>query len=195
MWRAPAKLDKLLIHITSTPTFRRIVTLDDGVGGRVEMFGCVLVRRGIATADMEEVAPSLAMAVRAATVNDDAEIEVMMARLAREEHSGLLILPDIFNNAHRDTIVALAAHYRLPAVYPFRFFVTAGGLMSYGIEISDTFRRATTYVDRILKGARPADLPVQAPVSFKTAVNLRTVKALGFTISPPLLVAADEVIE
>jgi putative tryptophan/tyrosine transport system substrate-binding protein len=144
---------------------------------------------------MEEVAPSLAMAVRAATVNDDAEIEVMMARLAREEHSGLLILPDIFNNAHRDTIVALAAHYRLPAVYPFRFFVTAGGLMSYGIEISDTFRRATTYVDRILKGARPADLPVQAPVSFKTAVNLRTVKALGFTISPPLLVAADEVIE
>jgi len=144
---------------------------------------------------IEEVAPSLAMTVRAATVKDIAEIEVAMAGLAREERSGLLVFPDIFINAHRDAVIALAAQYRLPAVYPFRFFVAGGGLMSYGIEISDTFRRAATYVDRILKGAAPADLPVQAPVSFKTAVNLRTAKALGFTISPPLLVAADEVIE
>jgi putative ABC transport system substrate-binding protein len=144
---------------------------------------------------IEEAAPSLAMAVRAATVKDDAEIEVAMAGLAHEERSGLLVLPDIFNNAHRDTIIALAARYRLPAVYPFRFWVAAGGLMSYGIEISDSFRRATTYVDRILKGAVPADLPVQTPVSFKTAINLQTAKALGFAISPPLLVAADEVIE
>ena len=144
---------------------------------------------------IEEVAPSLAMAVRAATVKDDAEIEVIIAGLAREERSGLLVLPDIFNNAHRDTIIALAARHRLPAVYPFRFWVTAGGLMSYGIEISDTFRRATAYADRILRGAVPADLPVQTPVSFKTAINLRTAKALGFTVSPTLLVAADEVIE
>jgi ABC-type uncharacterized transport system substrate-binding protein len=89
----------------------------------------------------------------------------------------------------------VGARYRVPAIYPFRFFVTAGGLMSYGIEISETFRRSTAYVDRILKGAAPADLPVQTPVNFKTVVNLRTAKALGFTISPTLLVAADEVIE
>jgi putative tryptophan/tyrosine transport system substrate-binding protein len=132
--------------------------------------------------------------VRAATVKDDAEIELVMAGLAREERGGLLVLPDIFNNAHRDIIIALAARERLPAVYPFRFWVAAGGLMSYGIEISETFRRSTAYVDRILKGAAPADLPVQTPVNFKT-VNLRIAKALGFTIPPTLLVAADEVIE
>ena len=118
-----------------------------------------------------------------------------MARLAREERSGLLVLPDIFNNAHRDTIIALAARYRLPAVYPFYFWMAAGGLMSYGIEISDTFRRATSYVDRILRGAVPADLPVQTPVSFKTAINLRTAKSLGVTIAPALLNNADDVIE
>jgi putative ABC transport system substrate-binding protein len=89
----------------------------------------------------------------------------------------------------------LAARYRLPAVYAFHWFVAAGGLMSYGIEIPELFRRSTTYVDRILKGAVPADLPVQTPVTFKTVINLRTAKALGFTISPTLLVAADEVIE
>jgi putative tryptophan/tyrosine transport system substrate-binding protein len=144
---------------------------------------------------IEEAAPSLGVVARAAMVKDDAEIEIVMAQLAREERSGLLVLPDIFNNAHRDAIIALAARYRLPAIYPFQFFVTAGGLMSYGIEISETFRRAAAYVDRILKGAVPADLPVQTPVSFRTAINLRTAKALGFTISPTLLVAADEVIE
>ena len=144
---------------------------------------------------IEEAAPSLAVAVRAATVKDDAEIELVMAGLAREERSGLLVLPDIFNNAHRNSIIALAARERVPAVYPFRFFVAAGGLMSYGIEISETFRRSTAYVDRILKGAVPADLPVQTPVNFKTVINLRTAKALGFTIPPTLLVAADEVIE
>jgi putative ABC transport system substrate-binding protein len=144
---------------------------------------------------IEEAAPSLAVAVREAKVKDDAEIETVMAALAREERSGLLVLPDIFNNAHRDAIVSLAARYRLPAVYSFRFFVAAGGLMSYGIEISELFRQATFYVDRIMKGAVPADLPVQTPVTFKTAINLQTAKALDFTISPTLLVAADEVIE
>ena len=109
--------------------------------------------------------------VRAATVKDDAEIELVMAGLAREERGGLLVLPDIFNNAHRDIIIALAARERLPAVYPFRFWVAAGGLMAYGIEISETFRRSTAYVDRILKGAVPGDLPVQTPVNFKTVVN------------------------
>jgi len=144
---------------------------------------------------IEEAAPSLSVTVRAATVKDDAEIELVMAGLAREERSGLLVLPDIFTSGHRDSIIALAARYQVPAVYPFRSFVAAGGLMFYGIEISETFRRSTVYVDRILKGAMPADLPVQTPVNFKTVVNLRTAKALGFTIPPALLVAADEVIE
>jgi putative tryptophan/tyrosine transport system substrate-binding protein len=144
---------------------------------------------------IEEAAPSLAVTVREAAVKDDAEIEAMMVGLAGEERSGLLVLPDIFTNAHRDAIIALAARYRVPAIYPFHFFVPAGGLMSYGTDISELYRRSTAYVDRILKGALPADLPVQTPVTFKTVINLRTAKALGFTISPTLLVAADEVIE
>jgi len=144
---------------------------------------------------IEEAAPSLAVAVRAAPVKDDAEIEAAMISLAREERGGLLVLPDAFNNAHRDAIVALAARHRVPAVYPFRFFAVAGGLMSYGIDLIDLYRRSAAYVDRILKGTAPADLPVQAPVTFKVVVNLKTAKELGLTIPPTLLVAADEVIE
>ncbi len=144
---------------------------------------------------IEEEAPSLGVAVRAAPVKDDAEIEATMVGLALEERGGLLVLPDAFNNAHRDVIVALAARHRLPAVYPFRFFAVAGGLMSYGIDLIDLFRRSAAYVDRILKGTAPADLPVQAPVTFKMVINLKTAKALGLIIPPTLLVAADEVIE
>jgi putative tryptophan/tyrosine transport system substrate-binding protein len=144
---------------------------------------------------IEVAAPSLAVAVRAAPVKDDAEIEAAMMSLAREERGGLLVLPDAFNNAHRDAIVALAARHRVPAVYPFRFFAVAGGLMSYGIDLIDLYRRSADYVDRLLKGTAPADLPVQAPVNFKMVVNLKTAKALGLTIPPTLLVAADEVIE
>jgi putative ABC transport system substrate-binding protein len=144
---------------------------------------------------IEQVAPSLAVAVRAAPVKDDAEIEATMVGLAREDRGGLLVLPDIFNNQHRDAIVALAARHHLPAVYPFRFFTVAGGLMSYGIDIIDVFRRSGAYVDRILKGSAPADLPVQAPVIFKLVVNLKTAKALGLAVPPALLDNADEVIE
>ena len=144
---------------------------------------------------IEQVAPSLAVAVRAAPVKDDAEIEATMVGLAREDRGGLLVLPDIFNNQHRDAIVALAARHHLPAVYPFRFFTVAGGLMSYGIDIIDVFRRSGAYVDRILKGSAPADLPVQAPVTFKLVVNLKTAKALGLAVPPALLDNADEVIE
>ena len=96
---------------------------------------------------------------------------------------------------HRDLIIALAARHRLPAVYSFRFFVAAGGLMSYGIDQVDMFRQAASYVDRILRGDNPADLPVQAPTKFETTLNLKTAKALGLTVPPGLLVAADEVIE
>jgi putative ABC transport system substrate-binding protein len=144
---------------------------------------------------IEQAAPSLAVTARAAPVKDVAEIEAEIASLAREGRGGLLVLPDIFNNQHRDAIVALAAQHRLPAVYAFRFFAVAGGLMSYGIDIGDVFRRSATYVDHILKGTAPADLPVQAPVTFKLVVNLKTAKALDLTVAPTLLVAADEVIE
>jgi putative ABC transport system substrate-binding protein len=96
---------------------------------------------------------------------------------------------------HRDLIIALTAKHRLPAVYPFRFFVAAGGLMSYGIDRPDMFRQAASYVDRILRGEKPADLPVQAPVKFETVLNLKTAKALGLDVPSTLLVRADEVIE
>jgi putative ABC transport system substrate-binding protein len=144
---------------------------------------------------IEETAPSLAVAVRAAPCRDDAEIEAMMAGLAREERGGLLVLPENFNIVHRDTIITLAARYRLPAIYPYRFFTEMGGLMSYGIDPYDLFRRAASYVDRILKGAKPTDFPVQNPNKFELVVNLKTARALGITVSPLLVDTADEVIE
>jgi putative ABC transport system substrate-binding protein len=101
----------------------------------------------------------------------------------------------VTSNAHRDLIIGLTARYRLPAVYAFRFFPLEGGLMSYGIEQVDVFRQAASYVDRILRGAKPAELPVQAPTNYKTVVNLKTAKALGLDVPPSLLVRADEVIE
>ncbi len=144
---------------------------------------------------IEDAAPPLAVAVRAVPVRDVAEIEAMMMGLAREERGGVLVLPDSFAAAHRDAIIALAARYRLPAIYAYRYFAASGGLMSYGIEPNDLFRRAAAYVDRILKGAKPGDLPVQNPTKFELAINLNTAKALGVTIPPSLIAAADEVIE
>jgi putative ABC transport system substrate-binding protein len=144
---------------------------------------------------IEKSAPSLAVAVRAAPCRDDAEIEATIAGLAREERGGLLILPENFNIVHRAAIITLAAQYRLPAVYPYRFFTESGGLMSYGIDPYDLFRRAASYVDRILKGAKPADFPVQNPDKFELVVNLKTARVLGITVAPSLLAAADEVIE
>ena len=144
---------------------------------------------------IEDAAPSLAATVRAAPCREDAEIEAMMAGLAHEERGGLLALPSIFTDTHRDAIVALAARHRLPAVYPYRLFAAIGGLMSYGVDQADLFRRTAAYVDRILKGAKPSDLPVQAPTKFELVINLKTAKALGVTIPPSLLAGADEVIE
>jgi putative ABC transport system substrate-binding protein len=108
---------------------------------------------------------------------------------------GLLFAPDATTIAHRDLVIALAIRYRLPAVYPWRFFVTAGGLMSYGIDNVDVLQKAASYVDRILRGAKPLDLPVQAPTKYETAINLKTAKTLGLDIPPTLLATADEVIE
>ena len=104
-------------------------------------------------------------------------------------------MPDAFTDSHREKIVSLAARLRVPAVYPFRSFTAAGGLLSYGTEQIDNFRRAAVYADRILKGARPADLPVQVPVKFDLAINTQTAKALSLTVPPSMLLRADEVIE
>jgi putative tryptophan/tyrosine transport system substrate-binding protein len=144
---------------------------------------------------LETVAPTFAVKPVAAPVRDADEIERACAALAGERNGGLLVPPDAITTARRELIIALAARYRLPAVYPFRFFVTSGGLMSYGPDTLDPYRRAAGYVDRILKGEKPADLPVQAPTKFELVINLKTANALGLEVPPTLLARADEVIE
>jgi putative ABC transport system substrate-binding protein len=114
---------------------------------------------------------------------------------ARKPNGGLIVMPDTFTDAHRVEITSLAARYRLPAVYPYRQFTSVGGLLSYGDDLIDNFQRAPTYVDRILKGAKPSELPVQAPVRFELVINLKTAKALGLDVPPLLQQRADEVIE
>jgi putative ABC transport system substrate-binding protein len=125
----------------------------------------------------------------------DPDIERSVASFAASGNGGLVVLPDISTTARRDIIIALAARYRVPAVYPFRFFVDAGGLMSYGVDRPDIYRLSATYVDRILRGEKPADLPVQEPIKYQTVVNLKTAKSTGFDVPSSLLVRADEVIE
>ena len=139
-------------------------------------------------------AGSLGLKAIAAPVNDRSEIETIIAARSRESNSGLVVIPDGFLNVHRAEIVLLTARYRLPAVYPWRFFAELGGLLSYGSEQRDMFRVAATYVDRILRGEKPADLPVQAPTKYELVINLKTAKTLGLTIPPTLLARADEVI-
>jgi putative tryptophan/tyrosine transport system substrate-binding protein len=140
--------------------------------------------------------PMLAIELVPKQISDDAaDIERSIESFARLPEGGLLIVPDGTIIAHRDLVISLAARFRLPAVFPWRYFVTAGALMSYGIDNIDVLQKAATYVDRILRGAKPADLPVQAPTKFETAVNLKTAKALGLEVPPSLLATADEVIE
>jgi putative ABC transport system substrate-binding protein len=143
----------------------------------------------------ETLAPSLAIKIVPVRVRNPIDIERAIEAFARQPNGSLVLPPDATTIHNRDLIVGLAARHRLPAVYAFRFFVTAGGLMSYATDLVDQYRRAATYVDRILRGANPADLPVQAPTKYETIINLRTAKALGLAVSSGLLVAADEVIE
>jgi putative tryptophan/tyrosine transport system substrate-binding protein len=128
-------------------------------------------------------------------VRDPKEIERAVEAIARSPHGSLIVTPSALAVVHRDLLVALAVRHQLPAVYPARLFVTSGGLMSYGPDLLDQNRRAAGYVDRILKGERPADLPVQAPTKYELVINLKTAKALGLTVPPTLLARADEVIE
>jgi putative ABC transport system substrate-binding protein len=140
-------------------------------------------------------AAPFAVEAMAAPVRDVAELESVVAAQAREPNGGLLVMPDSFTTAHRAEITLLAARYRLPAVYPFRFFAEFGGLLSYGNDFLDNFRRAASYVDRILKGAKPSELPVQAPVKYELVINMKTAKALGLDVPLHLQQLADEVIE
>jgi ABC-type uncharacterized transport system substrate-binding protein len=140
-------------------------------------------------------AASFAVEAIAAPVRDPSELESVVAEQAREPNSGLIAMPDSFLFAHRAEVISLAARYRLPAVYPLRFFAELGGLLSLGIDRHDNFRRAAQYVDRILKGEKPADLPVQAPTKYELVINLKTARALGIEIPATLLARADEVIE
>ena len=124
-------------------------------------------------------------------------LNVDLPRLGERPNTGLVVMPDIFTNTKRnlDLIISLAARYREPAIYPYRYMVAAGGLAFYGTDNADLYRRATAYVDRILKGAKPADLPVQLPTKFELAVNLKTAKTLGLDMPATLLGRADAVIE
>jgi putative ABC transport system substrate-binding protein len=144
---------------------------------------------------IQAVAPSLGVAVSALNMRDAGEIERAVAAFARISNGGLIVPGSATASLHRNLIVALAARHKLPAVYPARYFAAGGGLISYGPDYVDQYRRAASYVDRILKGETPADLPVQAPTTYELAINLKTAKALSLEVPPSLLARADEVIE
>src|SRR5215831_20636438 len=143
----------------------------------------------------ETVAPSFAVKPIGALIRDAAEIEAAISALEQGARGGLIVLPDAFTDVYREQIIALAARHRVPSVYGYRNLAAVGGLISYGVKSADIYRRAATYVDRILKGERPADLPVQRPTAFELAINAKTARQLGLTIPDKLLALADEVIE
>jgi putative ABC transport system substrate-binding protein len=146
---------------------------------------------------LEAAAPSLALKLKVVQVSNAGEIEAEIDQLAQQSNAGLVVLPDIFTSAQSqsDLIIVRTAQRRIPAVYPYAFLPRAGGLVSYGVDYNDLYRRAAAYVDRILKGAKPQDLPVQLPTKFQLVINLKTAKALGLNVPAVLLATADEVIE
>ena len=163
---------------------RAAVLRDSGITAGIGQFAVI-----------QSVAPSLSMDVRPINVRDADEIDRSIASFARLPNSGLVVTASALTGVHRELIITLAARYKLPAVYYERFLVAAGGLISYGPNLVDHFRQAAGYVDRILKGEKPADLPVQAPTKYELAINLKTAKALGLNIPQTVLARADEVIE
>src|SRR5262249_25467594 len=140
-------------------------------------------------------ARALGVEAIAGPVRDVSELASTVAAQAREPDGGLVVMPETFLNVHRAEVTSLAARHRLPAIYPYRFFAELGGLLSYGNDPPDNFRRAASYVDRILKGEKPSELPVQAPVKFELVINLKTAKVLGLDVPWILQQRADEVIE
>jgi putative ABC transport system substrate-binding protein len=144
---------------------------------------------------VETAGPAFAIQPMAMPIQDAGTIEKAIEAFAHETNPGLIVLPDTTNTVHRQLIVKLAAQHRLPAIYPWRHFVTAGGLMCYGVDLPNLWRRAASYIDRVLKGEKPADLPVQQPTKFELVINLTTAKALGLTIPASILSLADDLIE
>ena len=163
---------------------RAAVIRDPAISAGIGLFGAI-----------QSAAPGLGMDVTPVNARDESEMERAVAAFARSPNAGMIVTPSALANAHRDLIVTLAARYKLPAVYYSRPFVAAGGLVSYAPDIMDQYRLSAGYVDRILRGEKPADLPVQAPTKYELTVNLKTAKALGLTVPPSLLARADEVIE
>ena len=167
------------------PNVKRVgVIRDPSVGASIGQFGAI-----------QSVAPALGVELRPIGGHDADDIKRTVTAFAEELNGGLISVASPLTADHRSLIVSLAAQHRLPAIYPFRFFVPEGGLISYGPSSIDHYRRAASYVDRILKGEKPADLPVQAPTKFELAINLKTATALGLTVPQTLLARADEVIE
>jgi putative ABC transport system substrate-binding protein len=146
-------------------------------------------------ASFETVAKPLSLALTGAPVRNPDQVEETIAKLGQQPGSALLVAPDPFTIVHRGAIIRAAAKYRVPATYSYRQHVQEGALMSYGADPTDIFRRSAAYIDRILKGTKPADLPAQAPVKFEMAINLKTATALGLEVPATLLALADEVIE
>jgi putative tryptophan/tyrosine transport system substrate-binding protein len=144
---------------------------------------------------LQAAADSAGVEALPAPVKDGLEITDAISSFARDPNSGIIVMPDAFAVTHREQITSLATKYRLPGIYPFRFFAEGGGLASYGSSVADTYRRIASYVDRILRGEKPGDLPVQAPVKFELVINLKTARAIGIEPSFTLLARADEVIE
>jgi putative ABC transport system substrate-binding protein len=173
-----------LLKEIAPPVTRAAVLRDPAVASGIGQFGAVQI-----------VAPSLGVEVTPVDIRDAGEIERAVSAFASGSNGGLVVTGSAGAIVHRELIATLAARYRLPAVYPARYSVTAGGLISYGPDLIDQFRRAAGYVDRILKGERPADLPVQAPNKYEVVINLKTAKILRLEIPPTLLARADEVIE
>ena len=144
---------------------------------------------------IETAAATFGMQLTRAGVRNATDIEQAINDFAQQPNGALLVLPNVVTNFHRNLIIALAAQHYLPAVYPYRFFTDSGGFISYGIDLVEQYRQAAGYVDKILKGTKPADLPIQQPIRFELVVNLKTAKALGLTIPEQFLLSADEVIE
>jgi putative tryptophan/tyrosine transport system substrate-binding protein len=144
---------------------------------------------------IEPAAASLGVPLTKAGMHEAGEIERAIKAIAVEPNGGLIVLPSPASQVHRELIIGLAAHHQLPAVYPYRFHSKSGGLISYGVDLADCYHRAASYVDRVLRGEKPGELPVQAPTKFELVINLKTAKALGLAVPPGLLAIADEVIE
>jgi len=178
-----AKLLELLKEIRPGVT-RAVVLRDPATPDGIGQFAAI-----------QAMGPSLGVELRPIGVREPLEIERAVTTISRGTDAGLIVVASGFAIRHRELIIMLAAKHRLPAVYPYRFFVVDGGLLSYGPNTIDPYRRAAGYIDRILKGAKPADLPVQAPTKYELVINLKTARALGLEIPPTLLVRADEVIE